>query len=198
MAAARTPEQIAQAAIRHVGEAVDAKVAILLASAGDGRLAAIGAEADGFDPGPHDEAVARWVFDHGEIAGHGTATLPGSAGLYLPLSASHGTVGVLGVLPNRAWRPIEPERLHLLETLAGLIALAVERVQLAAEAARIRVQMETEKLRSSLLSAVSHDLRTPLSVITGAASTLLGWQRNASSRLCAASCWSRSWTRPNI
>ena len=63
--------------------------------------------------------------------------------------------------------------MHLLETLAGLIALAVERVQLAAEAARIRVQMETEKLRSSLLSAVSHDLRTPLSVITGAASTLL-------------------------
>ena len=61
----------------------------------------------------------------------------------------------------------------MLETFAGLIALAIERVQLAAEAARIRVQMETEKLRSSLLSAVSHDLRTPLSVITGGASTLL-------------------------
>jgi two-component system sensor histidine kinase KdpD len=173
LAAARTPEQIAQAAVRHVAEAVDAKVAILLASDDEGRLAVIGAEAEGFDPGPHDEAVARWVFDHGEIAGHGTTTLPGSAGLYLPLSASHGTVGVLGVLPNRAWRPIEPERLHLLETLSGLIALAVERVQLAAEAARIRVQMETEKLRSSLLSAVSHDLRTPLSVIMGATSTLL-------------------------
>jgi two-component system sensor histidine kinase KdpD len=173
LAAARTPEQIAQAAVRHVAEAVDAKVAILLVNSGDGQLAAINAAAEGFDPGPHDEAVARWVFDHGETAGHCTATLPGSAGLYLPLLASHGTVGVLGVLPNRAWRSLEPERLHLLETLAGLIALAVERVQLAAEAARIRVQMETEKLRSSLLSAVSHDLRTPLSVITGAASTLL-------------------------
>ncbi len=173
LAAARTPEQIAQAAVRHVAEAVDAKVAILLASGADGRLTVVNPETEGFDPGPHDEAVAQWVFDHGEIAGHGTATLPGSAGLYLPLSASHGIVGVLGVLPNRVWRPIEPERLHLLETLAGLIALAVERVQLAAEAARIRVQMETEKLRSSLLSAVSHDLRTPLSVITGAASTIL-------------------------
>jgi two-component system sensor histidine kinase KdpD len=173
LAAARTPEQIAQAAVRHVAEAVDAKVAILLAGDGDGRLATIGVAAEGFDPGPHDEAVAQWVFDHGETAGHCTATLPGSAGLYLPLLASHGTVGVLGVLPNQAWRSVEPERLHLLETLAGLIALAVERVQLAAEAARIRVQMETEKLRSSLLSAVSHDLRTPLSVITGAASTLL-------------------------
>jgi two-component system sensor histidine kinase KdpD len=173
LAAVRTAEQIAQAAVRHVAEAVDAKVAVLLASVGEGRLSVISAAAEGFDPGPHDEAVARWVFDHGEIAGHGTTTLPGSAGLYLPLLASHGTVGVLGVLPNRAWRPIEPERLHLLETLSGLIALAVERVQLAAETARIRVQMETEKLRSSLLSAVSHDLRTPLSVITGAASTLL-------------------------
>ncbi|HEX3726692.1 MAG TPA: sensor histidine kinase KdpD [Pirellulales bacterium] len=173
LAAARTPEQIAQATVRHVGEAVDAKVTILLATANDRGLAAIGAEPGNFDPGPHDEAVARWAFDHGELAGHGTTTLPGSAGVYFPLRASHGVVGVLGVLPQRAWRPIDPERLHLLETLAGLIALAVERVQLAAEAARIRVQMETEKLRSSLLSAVSHDLRTPLAIITGAASTLL-------------------------
>ncbi len=173
LAAARSPEQIAQTAIRHVADAVDAKVVILVLGGENGQLVPIGAEPDSFHPGAHDEAVARWVFDHGEIAGHGTATLPGSAGLYLPLVASHGSVGVLGLLPNAPWRPVEPERLHLLETIAGLIALAVERVQLAAEAARIRVQMETEKLRSSLLSAVSHDLRTPLSVITGAASTLV-------------------------
>ncbi len=120
LAAARTPEQIAQAAVRHVAEAVDAKVAILLAGDGDGRLSTVSTEVESFDPSTHDEAVARWVFDHGETAGHGTATLPGSAGLYLPLSASHGSVGVLGVLPNRAWHPIEPERLHLLETLSGL------------------------------------------------------------------------------
>jgi two-component system sensor histidine kinase KdpD len=172
LAAARTVEQIAVATVRHVSEAVDGKVTILLAGPGGGPLAPISSETASFDDGPHDEAVARWVFDHGEIAGHGTATLPGSAALYLPLRASHGIVGVLGVLPNSPWRPVDPERLHLLDTLAGLVALAVERVQLAAEAARIRVQMETEKLRSSLLSAVSHDLRTPLSVITGAASTL--------------------------
>jgi two-component system, OmpR family, sensor histidine kinase KdpD len=173
LAAARTPEQIVQAAIRHVSDGVDAKVAILLVNREGGNLATVSADGESFDPGAHDEAVARWVLDHGEIAGHGTATLPGSAGLYLPLMASHGAVGVLGVLPNRPWHPIEPERLHLLEAMAGLIGLATERVQLAAETARIRVQMETEKLRSSLLSAVSHDLRTPLSVITGATSTLL-------------------------
>ena len=172
LAAARTLEQIAQAAVRHVSDAVDAKVAVLVADVG-GKLASVGSETNGFEPGPHDLAVARWVMDHEETAGHGTATLPGSAGLYLPLRASHGAVGVLGILPNTPWKTIGPDRLHLLETLAGLTALATERVQLAAEAARIRVQMETEKLRSSLLSAVSHDLRTPLSVITGAASTLV-------------------------
>lgn len=172
LAAARTLEQIAQATVRHVSEAVDGKVTILLAGAGGGPLAPVSSETGSFADGPHDEAVARWVFDHGEIAGHGTSTLPGAAAMYLPLRASHGIVGVLGVLPNPTWRGVDPERLHLLDTLTGLVALAVERVQLAAEAARIRVQMETEKLRSSLLSAVSHDLRTPLSAITGAASTL--------------------------
>jgi two-component system, OmpR family, sensor histidine kinase KdpD len=172
LTAARTLEQIAEAADRHVADAVDAKVALLMPDAA-GRLARVGAESGGFDPGAHDLAVARWVMDHAEIAGHGTATLPGSAGLYLPLRASPGTIAVLGILPNTIWKTIEPDRLHLLETLAGLLALAIERIQLAGEAARVRVQMETEKLRSSLLSAVSHDLRTPLSVITGGASTLV-------------------------
>lgn len=172
LAAARTFEQIAHASIRQVAEAVDAKVAVLLPGP-DGQPVSIGRDTSSFEPSAHDEAVARWVLDHGEAAGHGTATLPGSGGLYVPLHASHGVVGVLALLPNTPWRPVDPERLRLLETFAGLIALAVERVQLAAESARIRVEMETERLRSSLLSAVSHELRTPLSVITGAASTLL-------------------------
>jgi len=177
LAAARTLEQIAQAAVRHVSDAVDAKVAVLVADPG-GAWASLGSETNSFEPGPHDLAVARWVLDHEEIAGHSTATLPGSAGLYLPLRASHGAVGVLGILPSTPWKTIGPDRLHLLETLSGLTALATERVQLAAEAARIRVQMETEKLRNSLLSAVSHDLRTPLSVITGAASTLVDVEKS--------------------
>jgi two-component system sensor histidine kinase KdpD len=172
LAAVQTRDQIAQAAARHVGDAVDAQVALLF-SDGLGHMLTAGVEPGGFVAGPHDQAVARWVLDHGEIAGHGTATLPGSAGLYLPLRPSHGAVGVLGVLPNELWRSIGTERLHLLEAFAGLIALAVERVELASEAARIRIQIETERLRSSLLSAVSHDLRTPLAVITGGASTLL-------------------------
>ena len=69
--------------MRHVAEAVDAKVVLLFPGA-ERRMTSLTSEVDEFDPGPHDLAVAHWVFDHGETAGHGTATLPGSAGLYIP------------------------------------------------------------------------------------------------------------------
>ena len=113
------------------------------------------------------------MLEHGQTAGRGTATLPGSEGVYLPLPTSRGTVGVLGVIPSGSAQTVDIEQLHLLEAFAGLIALALERADLEAEADQIRLDIETERLRSSLLSAVSHDLRTPLSVITGASSTLL-------------------------
>lgn len=172
LAATQSRDQIARAAVQHVTSAVDARVVVLLADP-DRRLVPLGADMGGLVPGPHDEAVAKWVLEHGQNAGLGTGTLPGAEGIYLPLTASHGTVGVLGVVPNESQRLVAPDQVHLLETFAGLTALAIERADLAREAERIRIDMETERLRSSLLSAVSHDLRTPLSVITGAASTLL-------------------------
>ena len=107
-------------------------------------------------------------------------------------------MGVLGVLPNDTWRSIGPDRLHLLETFAGLIALAVERVQSGGRGRReFACKWKPRQLRSSLFSAVSHDLRTPLSVITGAASTLLDSGQSLDPT-CAASCWSRSSTKPTI
>jgi len=169
---AGTRGQIAAAASRHVADAVDAK-AVLLFPVAERQMTSMTAEVDEFVPGPHELAVAHWVLEHGESAGHSTDTLPGAKGLYIPCKVSQNAVAVLGVLPNADWGSVGPDRVHLLETFARLIALAVERVDLAAEAARVRVQMETEQLRSSLLSAVSHDLRTPLSVIVGGASTLL-------------------------
>lgn len=172
LAAAQSRDQIARRAVQHVSEAAEARVVVLLADA-DRRLVPLGTDAGGFVPEMHDEAVARWVLEHGQTAGLGTGTLPGAEGIYLPLTVSHGTVGVLGIVPHQPGRPTTPDQLQLLETFAGLISMAVERTDLAAEAERIRLQMETERLRNSLLSAVSHDLRTPLSVITGAVSTLL-------------------------
>lgn len=172
LAATQNQEQIARTALKHVGEAADVRAAILLPDP-DRKLVSTGASSDGLVLSQHDEAVAKWVLDHGQTAGRGTATLPGAEGIYLPLTTSRGTVGVLGVVPSGATHSVDIEQLHLLEAFAGLIALALQRAELEAEADLIRLDIETERLRSSLLSAVSHDLRTPLSVITGASSTLL-------------------------
>ncbi len=126
------------------------------------------------DPPPdRDLTVGEWVWSNHKEAGLGTNTLSAGASLYLPLLASGGIVGVLGVTPD------EPDRFHAidqrrhLDAFAVQMALAMERAFLAEETNQVRREVETEQLRSSLLSSVSHDLRTPLAVITGAASTLL-------------------------
>jgi two-component system sensor histidine kinase KdpD len=118
-------------------------------------------------------AVSQWVHAHGQVAGQGTDTLPGASGLYLPLTGSRDTVGVLGLRPQDPRSLQAPEQLHQLEIFASQTALAIERARLAEDAERAQVRAETERLRNSLLSSVSHDLRTPLASITGAASTLL-------------------------
>lgn len=120
-----------------------------------------------------DTSVAQWVWSNRHEAGLGTATLPGSRGLYLPLSASGGLVGVLGLFPEDPARFGVVEKRRQVEAFAAQMALAMERAVLAEETSRARREVETEQLRSSLLSSVSHDLRTPLAVITGAASTIV-------------------------
>jgi two-component system sensor histidine kinase KdpD len=119
-----------------------------------------------------DLSVAQWVFDHAQPAGLGTDTLPAAPAQYLPLKGTRRTLGVLAVRPNQRRRLLLPEQRHLLETFAGQIALAVERAQLAEDAEVARVAVETESLRNTLLASISHDLRTPLAVITGASSAL--------------------------
>ena len=119
--------------------------------------------------------VAQWVFEHGEKGGHGTNVHSGSSALYLPLRGTKEIVGIMSLLPPQEGFPTG-RQLQFLEVFAHQIALAIERIasQDAAEAARLK--MQTEEMRSSLLSVVSHDLRTPLASITGAVSTLR-WQR---------------------
>jgi two-component system sensor histidine kinase KdpD len=118
-------------------------------------------------------AVARWVFEHGSAAGRGTNTLPGAESLHVPLVGSRGVLGVIAVRVPPGEVAFGSTKVHLLETLAGVIALSLERAALAHESEQRLVQVEAEKLRNSLLSAVSHDLRTPLAAIAGASSTLL-------------------------
>ncbi len=114
-------------------------------------------------------AAARWCYAHRAPAGKGTATLPSSPWRFLPMGTARGQVGVLGVRPPG---DLDPARLQALQALADQAAQAMERVRLANDTARSEAQSETQKLRTALLSSLSHDLRTPLAGIRGAADTL--------------------------
>jgi two-component system sensor histidine kinase KdpD len=179
---ASTPDTngLLRAAARHLHEVFESRVSLLLPNA-TGRLQPWG-PADGLSQGlggqmfltldAKEHAVAQWVYEHRQIAGLGTATLPSAEALYVPLLGARGAVGVFGIRPAHPRRLLAPEQLHLLETFASQIALGIERAALAEAAQQAQVQIETEQLRNSLLSSVSHDLRTPLAAIAGAASSL--------------------------
>lgn len=122
--------------------------------------------------------VANWVFRHGHLAGAGTDTLTAVKGIYLPLMASQHVIGVLRLETTQPDRIIEADSLRLLEALATQLTLAIERENLSRQAQVARFQIEAEQMRNALLSSVSHDLRTPLTVIAGSASSLLEGEKN--------------------
>jgi two-component system sensor histidine kinase KdpD len=119
-----------------------------------------------------DSGIAQWAFDKGQPAGFGTDTLPGSEVLYIPLRAPTRARGVLAVKARNRRLLRIPEQRQLLDTFAALIAIALERVHYVEVAQDAVVQMESERLRNSLLAALSHDLRTPLTVLVGLAESL--------------------------
>lgn len=165
-----TVASVAHAAERIIRDAFDVQVWIIIRHP-DGTLAPADQTVNEMPPHKH-HGVIRWVFDHRHPAGAGTDTLPGTQGTYLPLLGSDNLVGVLGVQPLSAEARLTVSQMKLLESFAGQVAMALERCNLAVQAESVRLQMETERLRNTLLSAVSHDLRTPLTGITGAASLL--------------------------
>ena len=116
--------------------------------------------------------TAQWAFDKGQPAGFGTDTLPGSEVLYIPLRAPAQARGVLAVKANNRRLLRIPEQRQLLDTFAALIAIALERVHYVRVAQDALLNMESERLRNSLLAALSHDLRTPLTVLVGLAESL--------------------------
>jgi two-component system sensor histidine kinase KdpD len=119
-----------------------------------------------------DTGIAQWAFDKGQPAGFGTDTLPGSEVLYIPLRAPTQARGVLAVKARNRRLLHIPEQRQLLDTFAALIAIALERVHYVEVAQDAVVRMESERLRNSLLAALSHDLRTPLTVLVGLAESL--------------------------
>jgi two-component system sensor histidine kinase KdpD len=162
LSAALMLEQIGDIARRFIESSFNAKSALLVADDNDKMRAPIGTSTLSIDLG-----IAQWAFDHGEPAGASTDTLAGSNILYLPLRAPMRYRGVLAVEPLSTRWLLIPEQRRLLDTFASLIAIAVERVHYVDIAQRTTVQIESERLRNSLLSALSHDLRTPLTAVLG-------------------------------
>ena len=124
---------------------------------------------------PHkgvDASIADWAFNHDQRAGLGTSTLPSSAWHYVPLRAPMRVRGVLALRPAQPRWLLIPEQVQQLETLARQIAIALERVHYVDVAQAAVLQMESERLRNTLLAAMSHDIRTPLTALVGQAEAL--------------------------
>jgi two-component system sensor histidine kinase KdpD len=161
-------EDVVEAATKIIANTFRAKVAILVpddqdrvqVSAGSGQGLAI------------DVGAAQWAYDKSLPAGAGTDTLAGNEYLYLPLRAPMRTRGVLVIKPADPRLLLVPEQRRHLDTFAALTAIALERVHYVEVAQQALIHMESERLRNSLLSALSHDLRTPLAALVGLAESL--------------------------
>ena len=170
LAAERKLDAICLATSRHIRDVLFADTAIWVA--GGGRSFVLRGEVSAWMGAEREKSTARWAFEHRQPAGRSTDTLPSADGFYLPLVVAQRTVGAIGVRnPERAWSPTTAQK-QLLEVVASLTAQAVDRTRLAKEAHDNRVRAETEQLRNDLLSTLSHDLRTPLSSLTGAVTLL--------------------------
>jgi two-component system sensor histidine kinase KdpD len=164
-------ERLSAIAMKHISDASSSHVLVLVPDEW-GKLTVPATGPGTFALDQKEMSVAQWSFDHRQRAGLGTDTLSGSKALYLPLGAASKTVGVIGVMPGTG-HFFDQEQIHILESFANQTAMALERASLSEEAQQALLKAETETLRNTLLSSVSHDLRTPLAAITGAASTLL-------------------------
>ncbi len=164
-------EELLQVATEQISRIFDCRVGLLMPGSEDSLEIRAGHPYE--DEYGKEGMVAKWVFKHGHLAGAGTETLPNVKGIYLPLIASQNVIGVLRLETGQPDRILAADSLRLLEALGSQVGLAIERENLSRQAQTARLQIEAEQLRNTLLSSVSHDLRTPLTVIAGSASSLL-------------------------
>ncbi len=177
LARSRDLGELAAILRHHLLAGIDGDAAVLLPDA-EGRIqdpdhfcARTGSEARYPVPG-NDLGIAQWAYDHRTKAGHGTDTLASANSIFLPLNALKRCIGVVALRPKDAGQLDIPEQMHLIESQVNQTAIAMERVQLAQTAQAADLQVQSEQLRNVLLSSISHDFRTPLASIIGAASTL--------------------------
>jgi two-component system sensor histidine kinase KdpD len=161
-------EQVVEISKKFLESSFQAKAAILLPDASD-RLQAPAAR---YATPAYDLAIAQWCYDKAAPAGAGTDTLPAAPQLYLPLKAPMRVRGVLVLDVGNPRLLMIPEQRRLLDTFGALIAIAIERIHFVSVAQETLLRMESERLRNTLLAALSHDLRTPLTALVGLAETL--------------------------
>jgi two-component system sensor histidine kinase KdpD len=121
---------------------------------------------------PADLAAANWAWSNDRPAGRGSDTLPGAKRLFLPMRTGRGPIGVIGIDDDRSGPLLTPDQRRLLDALVDQSALAIERVHLVEDMDRAQRNIESDRLRQALLTSISHDLKTPLAAVLGAASTL--------------------------
>jgi len=163
LSAALTAEQIEEVALRNLKACFQAGVGLALPDAED-RVRTARSNAISMD-----ESIAQWVYDHAQAAGAGSDTLAAARARYLPLKAPMRVRGVLALEFAQEGALLEPDEQRLLEACCNQLALALERVHFVEVAQNTLVAIEGERMRNTLLSAMSHDLRTPLTTILGAA-----------------------------
>ena len=172
-------EELLKVAAEQIARIFDCKVSLLMPGS-EGKLE-VRAGHPYADEYGKEGMVAKWVFRHGHLAGAGTDTLHAVKGIYLPLIASQNIIGVLRLETDQPDRILEADSLRLLEALGSQVGLAIERENLSRQAQAAQLQIEAEQMRNALLSSVSHDLRTPLTVIAGSASSLVEGEKNLDS-----------------
>ncbi len=171
IASAGNADDVLWAGAYHIAATLDCQSLILMPDA-EGTLQQVQGHPTIEDLDAGAEAAARWAFEKNQPAGSGTATLPMSAWLFVPLAAGERPLGAIGVRFRDRGRGLDPETRRLLLAVEDQVAVAIERVRLAGELADARVSAESERLRGALLNSVSHDLRTPLATVIGTVSTL--------------------------
>ena len=174
-------DQVAEGAVGEIHTSLDKPVILLLEEHGELRIRAAWPPEDDLDPASM--SAARWTVEKGESAGSRTSTLPLVSWLFLPLRTSQGTIGAIGVSVGKS--EIDSEVRALLDTLAEQAAAALERSFLSRDMVATQSAIEAERIRNTVLASISHDFRTPLASILGAATSLidLGDKLDASARM---------------
>jgi two-component system sensor histidine kinase KdpD len=160
--------------VTHLARLLNAEVVMLMPE--DGRLAPRAAFPPDSEFSDADLAAARWSWDADHPTGRGTDTLPGGRWLFVPIRTSRSAVGVIGVLSLKEGHELGASERRLLEAVGNQAAIAIERLTLADDIDQARLGAERERLRSAMLTSVSHDLRTPLASIIGALSGLKSYR----------------------